>query len=818
MALAYSARACLPETRSAAITVAESSSIKGCLVLVRCSSAPRSVFAFRGPKLLRTLRFPSAVMDVAQHLAGERVALVALRDGAVVEITASVLEEGKKEEVGLFEDLSLAPSSQDTGGTVQALLTVMSRGNSVAEQRGARVLSSAGRDSFVASGLLQPTTLFGKSAAKEGRALQGIDGAAPTSVTVVQALQPREVMQGVEAKESSPASKASGNGSGNSGSCSPPIELAPAVFHSLFGRHSTASPAAAAQCAVALVGDSAGAVRWAAITTDRHGGAGGAGGRLLTRLGEGKEHMQAVVAILPLLNASGSAMGLMIVGAKGLVVSFIGGKRVCWEVPWPVQDACACAGYLVHCSGGQMYATAVVTVMEERARPIVLPVAREVVCCSCCHFDDGSSMVMYMTARGRVLGLAAPVTSSSSGANRNWADATGNAAAREAGAAWAGLGGVERVMKSCLQRLSEVGAELSAVISKSEELNSVVRRLRVAALALPLLTAASEARYRAHEASEAPGAALTAGSHMRCSMVMAYDGSGSGGCSVHELPVCARLELAVSKRIECFEDGGWLIGMTVESGARVWSWSSPIPAGELKKGGVWNREIRVKLDSCQPVEVTTWLYCNLFGCGNESVRLPMGSCWFDILDFGVPVDAPSTLAAVKSSVGPGNFFDGPLGTLGVIWGGQESPLGSHGASFTVKVAAAVVRAVLRDGKPLALRVKDQMLVLRERGGDGHLSVVCSHEGMAPLVREALLRRQRQTEGQVGGKGNGDRRGGSMAVSSCRAELEEIAGDLERLVEAREEGGWPSRQQGARAAEIAYRLWKLYEGLRLESLS
>lgn len=240
--------------------------------------------------------------------------------------------------------------------------------------------------------------------------VDGVDGAAPTTVTVVWAGEQRQVAGGGTARIDSTGVAIGDNKGG--------FPLPPRVFRALFGaelalsatpfpRHQPAAPAAddrsdtcvarAAESsrsgpangpAVLLVGDEMGTVRWAPL----HPCPGVVGG-VLANLGD-----QAVVATVPQLDSEGKVVGLLAVGAKGGVLSLTetprrtsrkrarpetaagGGldgetitvegdrpegtgppclRRRVFKLPFRVSSGCSTPGFLVHCHAGALFATAI---------------------------------------------------------------------------------------------------------------------------------------------------------------------------------------------------------------------------------------------------------------------------------------------------------------------------------------------------------------------------------------------------------------------------------------------------------------------------
>lgn len=227
--------------------------------------------------------------------------------------------------------------------------------------------------------------------------LDGVDGAAPTTVSVVWAEEQRHGADG-DATGVESTGLAIGDNKGG-------FPLPHRMFRALFGtelalsanpfqRHRPASPAAddrnetyaahatvksrncvANSPAVLLVGDETGAVRW----TPLHPCPGVVGG-VLANLGG-----QAVVATLPQLDSEGKAVGLLAVGGKGAVLSLTEAPRRTsrkrprpkttgetsertdlgcvlrrvFKLPFKVSSGCSTPGFLVHCHAGALFATAI---------------------------------------------------------------------------------------------------------------------------------------------------------------------------------------------------------------------------------------------------------------------------------------------------------------------------------------------------------------------------------------------------------------------------------------------------------------------------
>ncbi|CAM9408715.1 unnamed protein product [Sphacelaria rigidula] len=244
--------------------------------------------------------------------------------------------------------------------------------------------------------------------------LGGVDGAAPTTVAVVWSDEDQEGASG----GGGDARRADIVGANTIRNTKSGFSLPRRVFTALFGAElalwatpfppqQTKSPAVASDGnskarvalppedpakgpAVLLVGDQSGSVRWAPLHRCP-----GVGGGILIRLGD-----QAVVTINPRIDSRGKTIGLLVVGAKGVVVSLadmprrgsrkrvrpetgVGGRggpggestsadrdqleetplpclrRRDFQLPFRISAGCATPGFLVHCHAGALFASAI---------------------------------------------------------------------------------------------------------------------------------------------------------------------------------------------------------------------------------------------------------------------------------------------------------------------------------------------------------------------------------------------------------------------------------------------------------------------------
>ena len=239
--------------------------------------------------------------------------------------------------------------------------------------------------------------------------LDGVDGAAPTTSCLVWMEDDRGA-SGDGKGFSLPsrvfralfgAELAFSQSAPSSSSPSPPPPLPP-VNGSTSGNHDAASSELSMQSSVILLGDTAGTVRWAPVHPHR-----GASGGVLASLAA------SIVGVYPQLNAASRAVGVLIVGSDGAVLSLTaesappprtaprkrarrdaagesghrdrgggGGAAgtsledschgsadatdsppsVCQRtlrLPFPISSACSTPGFLVHCYAGALFASAV---------------------------------------------------------------------------------------------------------------------------------------------------------------------------------------------------------------------------------------------------------------------------------------------------------------------------------------------------------------------------------------------------------------------------------------------------------------------------
>ncbi|CAM9419885.1 unnamed protein product [Laminaria digitata] len=306
-----------------------------------------------------------------------------------------------------------------SGGSVGGLVLRVQERWAVFNHLGARtvVAGGGGLTAAAVAGIIDRAAVYGL-AGKEGEhgatlavgrslaSLDGVDGAAPTTSCMVWMEDGRG---------------ASGDGKGFSlpspvfwalfgaelalsqstpSSSSPPLTR---VNDATSGNHDAVSSEPPMQPSVILLGDAAGTVRWAPARPHRGGGSGGVLANLAT----------SIVGVFPQLNAASRAVGVLVVGADGAVLSLTtesapppraaprkrarrdaageSGRRdrggngggagttssedscrgsadtteppaVCQralKLPFPIASACSAPGFLVHCHAGALFASAV---------------------------------------------------------------------------------------------------------------------------------------------------------------------------------------------------------------------------------------------------------------------------------------------------------------------------------------------------------------------------------------------------------------------------------------------------------------------------
>lgn len=549
--------------------------------------------------------------------------------------------------------------------------------------------------------------------------LDGVDGAAPTTISLVW-------MRGNQ-ETSMPADMVSVGG-GEKG-----FPLPARVFRALFGAELALSgtpfspqPASAPlsggdvgggsgsrsssisrKPAVILVGDETGVVRWVPL----HPCPGVTGGILATV-------DQTVVAMLPKINFQSKAIGILIVGAKGAVLSLAeapsqrtsrkraraataaaaaagsGDRMDCGSgeiglprlrrrvlrLPFPAASACSTPGFLVHSHAGALFASSIpdgcseedhereasgepldATDTDGRAadfcftnqvdlRPVRLPLPCETVYVAVAHVQTEAevnagqgppsptprALVVSLSRRGRLVGFFAPQSVEEL---EGWGLDAGKGGVRVGGSA-----GVERRVRSQLERLSDVSRQCAGLSAESAARDREIRILRGATRLIPTLTAGArdaggascgrdsfgeDMRHRERMGRLDGGLSPALGHAVE--MVPDVEEDSSCGWLSETTGVYKALRVKLRVRMWVLE-GGHASGLPApgEDGAGRWfvvtqmfseavgedgaagegwslSASAALPMGSLRHGREWSSSMSATLPSTRPVAVTCWL-------------------------------------------------------------------------------------------------------------------------------------------------------------------------------------------------------------------
>ncbi|CAM9474447.1 unnamed protein product [Choristocarpus tenellus] len=398
-------------------------------VLFGARAQPCILHIFRGRRLLRVIEFESPVVDFAglpaKFVGQGLLCVVACRDGGLHALPFKDIfrdqdmgegQRGRKDRraaapdaashsegcrgrrrkrddmVDIYDDLAptlVDPSTQsatptsdvrDSGGCHDSWGGLVIRASrkcwEVCVHPGVRSVAVSSGWRAAAAGILDRTALYaladdvklGDHAGDRVDVLEGLDGAAPTMVSVVW-MSDNDALAGL----------ADGDGK-----CFP---LPREVFCAMFGvglALSAPFPLATSEGdvsppAVVLVGDSDGIVRWSPLRRCP-----GVVGGTLANLG------QPIISILPFLCLEGGAMGLLMIGVAGAVLqihlanlersmeanqidtvaegSFRAARmpsdmlrEVRVNLPFAVDSVCSVPGFLVHCHMGATFATPLTT-------------------------------------------------------------------------------------------------------------------------------------------------------------------------------------------------------------------------------------------------------------------------------------------------------------------------------------------------------------------------------------------------------------------------------------------------------------------------
>jgi hypothetical protein len=184
---------------------------------VRASA--KVLHVFEGQKLLRAIRFPSAVVDVALGQTQEHLCTVACRDGALYAVPTSVLQDS----------------------TSSSVVSKVLRNWQFATHHGVKLIAVCDDGRLLAVGLLQAPACYTTDG--NSTSLHAADGEPPTTLAVVR-----------------PAALHKSSSSTLCGGC---IELPATMMQTLLAsEYNLISSVPAPVEPVLLVGDSSGAVRW----------------------------------------------------------------------------------------------------------------------------------------------------------------------------------------------------------------------------------------------------------------------------------------------------------------------------------------------------------------------------------------------------------------------------------------------------------------------------------------------------------------------------------------------------------------------------